>query len=384
MPTGLVSAYDLTVGTKVNMDEAIYVLSPIDSPMISGLDSDGLSVIGSAPVDQIRFDWMDEEILTPRSTLGGALTAGDAFLQLSSASERLKFSTGDVVRVMKAGATEVIRVTGYSITTASILLVTRGYDGTAATTYAGTETVVGLGTALAEGSDPEAARSADRATTYNMTQIFGPTLIHMSSTEQVISKYGINNEFAHQTMRRTQENVISREQAYVYGRRSDSVTTEIRTTGGLDYFITTNVNATSTQLTEANISVQQQSGFNRGGVADRLMANPKSLADLNDVANTSRVRQEVTDWKRGRMPVMEFQGEFGIVTIVRNRWVHPLHAFLFSRENVTRRVLRPLILERLAKTGDSDKAQIVCEEGLEVKGEEHMSKFTNLTAYPDT
>jgi hypothetical protein len=114
------------------------------------------------------------------------------------------------------------------------------------------------------------------------------------------------------------------------------------------------------------------------------MANPKALVDLNDIANTSRVRQEVADYKRGRMPVMEFQGEFGIVTIVRNRWVSPLHAFLFSRENVTRRVLRPLILERLAKTGDSDKAQIVCEEGLEVKGEAHMAKWNNLTAYPDT
>src|SRR5688572_11372696 len=184
MPTGLVTAYDLTVGTKVNIDEAIYVLSPIDSPMISGLDSDGLSVIGSAPVDQIRFDWMDEEILTPRAKLGAASTTGDAFLTLAAAADRLKFSTGDVVRVMLAGSTEVIRVTGYSVTTATILLVTRGYDGTTATGYAGTETVIGLGTALAEGSDPEAARSADRATSYNMTQIFGPTLIHMSGTEQ--------------------------------------------------------------------------------------------------------------------------------------------------------------------------------------------------------
>lgn len=384
MPTGLISAYDLTVGVKVNIDESIYVLSPIDSPMISGLDSDGLSVIGSAPVDQIRFDWMQEEILTPRSALGAASTTGDAFLQLSAAAERLKFSTGDLLRVMKAGTSEIIRVTGYSVTTATILLVTRGYDSTTAVGYAGTETVIGVGTALAEGSDPEAARSQDRSTAYNMTQIFGPTLIHMSETEQVISKYGINNEFAHQTMRRTQENVISREQAYVYGRRTDSTTTEIRSTGGLDYFITTTVNSTSTQLTEVNVSAAQQAGFNRGGVSDRLMTNPKSLVDLNDIANTSRVRQEVADYKRGRMPVMEFQGEFGIVTIVRNRWVHPLHAFLFGRENVTRRVLRPLILERLAKTGDADKAQIVCEEGLEVKGEAHMAKWNNLTAYPDT
>jgi hypothetical protein len=36
-------------------------------------------------------------------------------------------------------------------------------------------------------------------------------------------------------------------------------------------------------------------------------------------------------------------------------------------------------MERLAKTGDSDKAQIVCEEGLEIKGEAHMAWLSNLS-----
>lgn len=383
MPTGTITSYDLTVGVKVNMDEAIYLLSALDSPMITGMDADGLSVIGTAPVDQIEFSWMDEEILTPRSTLGAASTTGDAFLQLSAAADRLKFSTGDLLKVVKAGGSEIIRVTGYSVTTATILLVSRGYDGTTATNYAGTETVIGLGTALAEGSDPEAARSQDRVSNSNFTQIFGPTLLQLSGTEQVITKYGVNSEYAHQLFNRMKENVISRENAFVYGRKSNSTTTEIRSTGGLDFYITTNVDSTSTQLTEAKIHTQQQACFNRGGVWDRLMANPKSLTDLNDVTNTTRVRQEVQDYKRGRMPVLEVQTEFGVVTVVRNRWVHPFHAFGFSRENVVRRVLRPLIVEKLAKTGDSDKTQLLCEEGLEVKGEEHMAKFTGLT-YADT
>ena len=33
----------------------------------------------------------------------------------------------------------------------------------------------------------------------------------------------------------------------------------------------------------------------------------------------------------------------------------------------------------LAKTGDADKGQIVCEEGLEVIGEEHMGRFEALS-----
>ena len=46
--------------------------------------------------------------------------------------------------------------------------------------------------------------------------------------------------------------------------------------------------------------------------------------------------------------------------------------------------MQPLVVEALAKTGDSDKVQIVCEEGLQVKGQSHMARFTQLTTYSDT
>ena len=45
--------------------------------------------------------------------------------------------------------------------------------------------------------------------------------------------------------------------------------------------------------------------------------------------------------------------------------------------------MQPLVVEALAKTGDSDKVQIVCEEGLQVKGETHMAVYNSLT-YDDT
>lgn len=378
MPTGLVSSYDLTTGVKVNMDESIYVLSPMDSPMINGTDADGLSVISSAPVNETEFFWMDEEILVPRSSLGATVTTAGTEIILASSADRLKFSTGDVLRIATAGTTEVVRVTGYSLTTATTLLVTKGYDSSTALQHVTGVAVIGLGTALPEGSDPEAARSQDRTSRSNYTQIFGPTAIQLSATEQVVGKYGVNNEFARQVFNRMKENVISREQAYLYGRKTTSTTTEIRTTGGLFNFITSHIEATATQLTVTSVTTQQQAAYTSGGVWDRLMASPISLADLNATADTQRVRQEIQDARRGRMPTMTVYTEFGEVTVVRNRWLNPSDATGFSRENVIRRVMRPLVLERLAKTGDSDKAQIVCEEGLEIKGQQHCSVYTAL------
>ena len=377
MPTGRITTYDLTVGVVVNMDEAIYMLSPVDTPLLTGIGADGLTVIGSEPVDERQFSWMDDTILTPRSTLAAILATAATVLTLASGT-RDRFSTNDVLTVELDGATsEVLRVDSYGVT-ADTLIVTRTWSGTASQ-YATSSIVVGLGTALREGSNPEEARSVDRVENTNVTQIFGPTKVDLSRTEQQVRKYGVGNEFAHQLGSRMKENAISREQAYLYGARVDSTSSEARTTGGLRFYIATNVNSTATQLTAANITTAQLTGYNAGGFADVVMANPVALADLNDPANTTVVRETIDDPMRGRTRVGWVDTEFGSVLIARNRWMLANDAFGFSRDQVRRRVLQPLIYEQLGKTGDSDQGQIVAEEGLEVKVEEHAFRFNNLS-----
>jgi hypothetical protein len=377
MPTGMATTYDLTVGVVVNMDEAIYMLSPADTPLLTGLGSDGLTILGSEPVDERQFSWMDDTILTPRSTLAAAVTTGQTVLTVA-ANTRLRFSTGDILVAQNIGAvTETMRIASYGVT-ADTLIVTRAWAGTAQA-YDTNDILVGVGTALPEGSNPEAARTVDRVENTNVTQIFGPTKVDLSRTEQQVRKYGVGNEFNHQLMARMKENAISREQAFLYGDRVDSTSLEARTTGGLRFFIATNVDSTSTQLTVATITARQLAGYNQGGFADVVAANPVALADLNDMANTTVVRETIDDPMRGRTRVEWVDTEFGSVLVARDRWCLPHDAFGFSRENVVRRVLQPLIYEQLGKTGDSDQGQIVGEEGLEVKGEEHLFRFNNLS-----
>jgi hypothetical protein len=376
MPTGRATSYDLVVGVMVNMDEAIYMLSPQDTPLVTGLGMDGYSLLPTFPVDEVQFDWMDDTILVPRSTLNGAVTTGDAFLTVAT-GDRTKFSTGDIIYIQKAGAAvEQIRVSGYS-SGSDVLNITRAWAG-AATNYANGAIVVGLGTALQEGSDPEAARTVDRVQNTNVTQIFGPTKVDMSRTEQQVRKYGVGSEWGHQLMGRIKENAIGRDQAYLYGARVNSTSAKIRTTGGLEFFITSNVDNTSTSLTVATLLTRQQSGYNAGGYAEAVIANPIAFTDLNEVTSTAIVRDTIDDPKRGRTSVQYVETEFGSILMVRDRWVLPTDAFGINRDQVIRRILQPLVYERLAKTGDSDQAQIVCEEGLEVKGEEHMFRFGNL------
>jgi hypothetical protein len=376
---GTSTSYDLTTGVKVNMDEVIYTLDPIDTPLLGGVGADGLSVISSYPVDETEFFWMHENLLLPRSINQTTLTTGDTVVTVTT-GDRAKFSTSDVLVFHKSGGTatrELMQIASYG-TTADTLIVTRGFGGTTAQTQNQTNIIMDLGPALPEGSDPQNARQKDRSSLSNYTQIFGPTKMSMSGTEQVVSKYGVANEFNRQLFNRTNEQAIQREQAYLYGVKFQSTTTKVRTTGGLDYHITTNVDSTATQLTVLKIQALEQLEYNQGGLPDRLIANPASLLDLNDVANTAIVRQTIMDTVRGRVPVMEVWSEFGPLSVVRHRWNHPSMAFLIKRDGVVRRVLRPFQMERLAKTGDSDSAQILVEEGLEVKGQQHMAKFTAL------
>lgn len=373
---GQVSAYDLTVGVKINMDDAVYMLSPQDTPMLTGVGSDGLTIVSAQPVDEIVFSWMHDTILVPRSKSVGTSTTGDAFITLASADERLRFSTGDIIMINGSAGAETVRVTAYA-TTAATLDVARAWSGSAGTIASGT-VLVGLGTALKEGAAAENARSVDRVEASNVTQIFGPTKIDLTRTEQQVAKYGVTSEWAHQLMARIKENAISREQAFLYGAKVNSTSGEIRTTGGLRSFIATNV-STATTLDLTSLTAVQQTSYGLGGFADVLMANPSAFSPLNALTDTAIVRTDIDTAKRGRTRVSFVDTEYGSVLLARNRYVSGSDAFGFNREQVVRRVLQALIAERLAKTSDSDQLHIVCEEGLEVKGEAHLYRFGSLT-----
>jgi hypothetical protein len=366
------------------MDEAIYMISPIDSPLINGIGTDGRQVLASSGVDQTTFKWMDEELLLPSAPVEtlNSNTGTNVVLVQVSASDSYRFQVDDLITIMDEGAAQhgaVLRITDPDHGTGD--MVVAGWANHAdQTAIAVGETVVCVGTALVEGSDPGVARSADRTIRQNYTQIFGPTPVEMTRTEQQISRYGVSDEFAKQLYGRTVENVITREQAYLYGQPVDDTSTKRRSTGGINYWITSNV-STQTALNVANIQTLMQDCYNAGGVPDLLIANPASLGDLNSISDSSRVRTVIDDPRRGRVPVTSVFHEFGETQIVRNRWCNKETAFVVKKDGIQRRILQGLIVEALAKTGDSDQVMLLCEEGLQLKGESHMGKFSTLTTY---
>lgn len=367
-------SYNLTVETKINIDELIYVLSPKDLPLLHGIGADGVPLLSKVPVDNTIFYWLEEEVPLPRATLLTTMNSSVTSVVLTT-GEGVKFAPGDGIRIDD----EVIIITAVDTTT-DTLTVTRGSasltNTTAASHTSGAE-VIGLGTILVEGSIGSTNyQGRDRYS--NNTQIFSKKM-QVSRTEQRIPKYGVPNELNRQTLNAMQNLSQGREQAAMYGVRHVVTATNRRQTGGFDFFVTSNVDTSAQWLTVENIETRLQLAYDKGGSFEYIMARPAAFQALNNIAGNERVQTvTIEDARRGRSRATTVMTEFGDVQLVRNRWMKRNNAFGMGRENFIERVFQPLVMEKLAKTDDTDQFMMVAETGFEVKGQDHMAKWTAL------
>lgn len=377
MPTGKVTTYDLTVGVIVDMEDMIHMISPSDAPIQQGVTGTGLSLITNGTCFEKKVEWLDEELLLPRSTAGATATTGEGVLTVAS-GHQLRFSTGDVLLTK---ANERLRVTGYG-STADTLTVTRGFSSSTAATITSGDTITNYGQALAEGSDPENARSLDRTARNNYTEIFGPTAVQVSGTENVIRKYGLSGttEFDKQAANRIKEQFISVDQALLYGKALEDTTNKWRTMGGLVDFISTNVDSSTTTITEATFLTQLQAMYDAGGSGESLIAQvgSKQKKVISAWATSLTVNVNRGEDVRGQT-VSTFVSDFGDVSIILNRNVRTADLFLYHRDQFQLCVLRPMQFEMLAKTGDSMKGQVLRECTAKVYRQAHAARFSALT-----
>lgn len=366
------SSWELTNELKVNIDELIFTLSPDELPFLTGLGSDGNILLPRVPVDQISFTWQEAEVPLPRTTLNEDLDGSETGIDVATGTG-IFFAVGDAIRIDD----EVMLITAV---TGDTLTVTRGSaagTGTAAATHTTGAEVVGIGSLLQEGEIASGVYQ-DRDKYSNYTQIFSRT-VEATRTAQQVTKYGVPNELSEQSAANMKGLLLGLEQAIIYGTKFKKSDSTLRSMGGLTSFITTNVNSTDTWLTVESIEDMQQLAFDQGGSFNTIAARPRSFLALNNTAGNERVQTvTVDDARRGRRRAQVVMTEFGDVDLVRHRWFRKGDAVAVNRENVILRVFQPVVVEKLAKTKDRDQYMMVGEYSLEVKGQDHMGKWTGL------
>lgn len=374
MSTGQFGTYDLTEGTKLDVEDMIDLLDPWDVPLLGSYDPEGRRSIRKGDCTQIRPDWLDDTLLNPRALAAAAATTGATVLTVD---DRLSFTTDHVVRV--AGTGEYFKVDSYG-TTADTLIISRAFSGSAAT-IASSADLIGVGTALAEGSDPNDGRYVDRSTRFNYTQIFGPYKIEVSATEQVIDKYGLTGtEMDLQVAKNVKQVGVDIEQAIMYGARTISTTNKTRTMGGFTQFITTNVDSTTTDLTEASLRTAAQTSYDAGGRLDWGLTNSTQKNKVSQFSETD-IRFDRSERTRGQV-VDFFESDFSVIWMMKSRRVALNDFFLYSADQpeLCTLVGRQLQFERIGRTGDSEKGFLVCEKSLKFHSERHAYRFSALEA----
>lgn len=377
MPIGTVTTYDLSVGLRLDIEDMVHQLSPFETPLLGTYNDSNQpgSALSRDTCFEKKVSWLQDELLTPRSTVRVAYTSGDLLLKVATGDGN-KFQPDDIVLV---DATYYRMV---SVATDDWTVVV--WSGADANHSVGKD-VIGVGSAPVEGADPQQARSRDRTEPYNITEIFGPYAVEMSETEQVVRKYGVNSEWDYQVAARVKESGVAQEQALIYGQLVDDTVNKRRTMRGILNHITTGngsyVDSTTTDLAgatgETAVLNLLQASFDRGGNPDTLLVNG---ANKRKISAWNADRQRYTQDERVRGQIVDrYDSDFGPLYVILHRWLRTSDVVAISREQATICTLRPQVFVPLAKTGDRDHAHIVCEKTLRFRRERHAARFSALT-----
>lgn len=363
-----------------------YILS-LD-PVIDAIrldDTDLLSTIGMVsddgkPVTQTKHEW-DEDALNPVTVKATAtLGVSTGTVLIVSSSQAARITAGTLLRDQLSGKTEVLQVTARSGVSAT---VTRAYGGTQAA-HGATATYDIISNARPQGMDVPKDESMVRTRSFNYTQIFSKGVI-ITGTAEAIQHNGLNSESAYQADARMRELMRELDRTLIMGVRASANVgaTTYGTMGGLYDFINVtggNINSTAEYISPSVINQMCSDIFDDGGTPSHLVVGAVQRRKVS--AFDKEYRRSTLDSRRAGFYVEEFVTDLGVnLQIVLDRWVPSDTAFVIdaSRVKVKPMTGRGFFLEKLARTGDADKWQIVGEYTAEVKnGSKAHAVHTNL------
>ncbi len=243
--------------------------------------------------------------------------------------------------------------------------------------------------ASVEGADATSGTMAPTVRVGNYTQILSKT-IQVSGTLESVNKAGRKSEKAYQLAKASQElkrdleTIITANQG-----KSAGTSTVARTMGSLLSWIKTNssqgtggaapaTSGTSTRTdgtqraaTEAFMKTVIASIFDNGGMPKAVFVGSAGKQKLSTFAGIAVNRYQITKPEAGVIigAADIYQSDFGQLSIVPDRFMRNREMLILDPEYAALAYLRPFMTNELAKSGDSEKTQILTEVTLEVKNE---------------
>ena len=244
--------------------------------------------------------------------------------------------------------------------------------------------------------------SAPSATTRvnNRTQISRKSVI-VTGTLDSVSKAGRNNELAYQIskaskeLKRDMESSLCANNSPVVG--DDSTARELAglagwiqqnndagaggangQVSGADVPGTARTDGTQRAFTEAQLKSVIKSVWNEGGEPSMIMVGPFNKQKLSGFTGNS-TRFDAGADATLYTSVDVYASDFGQLQVVPNRFSRDRDAYVLDMNYFAIAFLRDFTMHELAKTGDSEKRQLLVEATLESRNEKASGLVADLT-----
>lgn len=361
----------------IDISKKIDVLEPDSAPLVQLTKK-----LGKRVAINPKFNWMEEESLDRVDAVNYSTgyTSGATSIAVDTGT---LFRAGDVVKDVNTG--EQLLVTAVS---SNDLTVTRAFGTTSATTITDNDVLLIIGSAYEEGATKGTPKVGDQTEKTNYTQIFR-TPFGITGTADASEMYG-GKDLKHQRMMQLIEHQKDIERAFWFGEPKEitSGTHPRRATGGVDYWISTNLTDAGGTLTEIEFENFLRTGFRYGSKVKWLFAAPIVVAAVNFWAKGA-LRLAPKDKTYG-LSVMQWVSPFGLVNIVLNNiftevTTYAGYAYLLDMEGKEYRYLSGrdtrLKTNIQANDADSEEDEYISECGLEHRQEKKDALLYNVTSY---
>jgi hypothetical protein len=248
------------------------------------------------------------------------------------------------------------------------------------------DSLAAVGTnAAVEGADAGTASADPTVLKTNNTQIF-TKVVQVSGTAESVGKYGRSSELAYQIAKKGKEMKRDIEHAFVgakqAGTAGDGSTARQLTSyhGQIAAGTTSSNGGTDRTFTEALLLDVLQSVYEEGGNPNQLQVTPSHSVTVAEFAAASGRQRDFREGTRLVNVVDIYVSPFGEVSVVPNRFLDANSALVVDTEYWSRAVLRPMQTIVLAKTGDSDKRQMLTELTLVCENSKASGLIDDLTA----
>lgn len=364
---------DQTAHARV-ISDVIQMIDPRDTPLLSRLGLDGARTKFNVKLNGYKIELL-EDALDPLETTANNVTtigAADTSFVVSDASV---FQDGHVI-LMDA---EYMVVKSANQQSNEVEVYGRNYGGTNST-HAADVAIQIVGLARLEGDDADFGPITDISAPYNYTSIFQKA-VQVSGTLQVISQYGIEDEFLYQANKAVPHLLRLVERAAFHGVRSAGSAAGPRSMGRLNTFIADNMINAGGPIAKAHVDAAMEETFMDGGHPDILLMNPRVSNDLRallDNSNFVRVRQD--EKQLGIRAIEKVITQYGELELVMDRWCPTTDAYLLDSGKAGFYTLRSFEMKELARAGDSLKGEVVGEFSLLLANDAAHGKITGITS----